>query len=79
MRNKIISTFFVLLLLLTASTARAGLPIEAPPVIALATTMNIQKAAKIIAYMQEIDNTRNTIDSYGMADINAATRSSFSY
>ena len=72
MRNKIISTFFVLLLLLTASTARAGLPIEAPPVIALATTMNIQKAAKIIAYMQEIDNTLNTIDSYGMADINAA-------
>ena len=72
MKNKIISTFFVLLLLLTASSARAGLPIEAPPVIALATTMNIQKAAKIIAYMQEIDNTLNTIDSYGMADINAA-------
>ena len=72
MRNKIISTFFVLLLLLAMSPARAGLPIEAPPVISLATTMNIEKAAKIVAYMQEIENTLNTIDSYGMADINAA-------
>ena len=72
MRNKIISTFFVLLLLLAMSPARAGIPIEAPPVISLATTMNIEKAAKIVAYMQEIENTLNTIDSYGMADINAA-------
>ncbi len=72
MKNKIISTFFVLLLLLAMSPARAGIPIEAPPVISLATTMNIEKAAKIVAYMQEIENTLNTIDSYGMADINAA-------
>lgn len=72
MRNKIISTFFVLLLLLATCPARAGIPIEAPPVISLATTMNIEKAAKIVAYMQEIENTLNTIDSYGMADINAA-------
>ena len=72
MRNKIISTFFVLLLLLATCPVRAGIPIEAPPVISLATTMNIEKAAKIVAYMQEIENTLNTIDSYGMADINAA-------
>ncbi len=74
MKNRIISTLFVLFVLLTGKEiSYAGLvPIENPSARSKMVVMNIEKAAKIVAYLTEIDTTLNTIDTYGWDSVNAA-------